>query len=56
MTTWWVFFFLHNYVYSLLVSPDPRQPWLAVTTKSTNQLQVYDYQTHKLKYQHELGR
>ena len=41
--------------FSLLVSPNPSQPWLAVSTSSPKQLQIYDYATCKLKNIFDLG-
>ena len=37
--------------FSLMLSPNPTQPWLAVSTANMRQLQVYNYETHNLKYQ-----
>ena len=41
--------------FSLLVSPNPTQPWLAVSTTTMRQLQVYNYETHDLKYYLDTG-
>ena len=45
----------HLPCYSLLVSPNPTQPWLAIGTTNTRQVQVYNYETHDLKYQLDTG-
>ena len=47
--------YLMSTTFSLLVSPSPRQPWLAVSTTNTRQVQVYNYETHNLKYLLDVG-
>ena len=33
--------------FSLLVSPNPSQPWLAVSTSNPKELQIYDYSSKR---------